>query len=327
MKPIILKSFGRSLIVLAPLWCVPPCAGQTYPERPIRFVVPLPPGGGADLVARTVGQKLSEALGQPVIIDNRGGGGTVIGAVTVARAPPDGYTLLLGTATSHAINSSLVKDLPYDPIKDFAPVSLIANLPIVLVAHPSLAANSVAELVALAKAKPGQLLFGSSGNGSSLQLLGELLNLKAQIKTVHVPYKGAAPAVTALLGGEVNFMFSSIPPVLPHIKPQKVKALAMATPKRSALLPDVPTVNESGISGVDAYSWNGVMVPAGTPPAIIARLNSELSKIMRLRDVGERLGGLGAEAVSTTPTEFAAFIRSEIAKYALIVKVSGAKVD
>ncbi|MBI4192984.1 MAG: tripartite tricarboxylate transporter substrate binding protein [Betaproteobacteria bacterium] len=327
MKPIILRYFRISLIVLAPMLSVPLCIAQTYPDRPIRFVVPLPPGGGADIVARTVGQKLTEALGQQVIIDNRGGGGTVIGAVTVARALPDGYTLLLGTATTHAINASLIKNLPYDPIKDFNPVSLIANLPIVLVAHPSLAVNGVADLVALAKSKPGQLLFASSGNGSSLHLLGELLNLRAQVKTMHVPYRGAAPAITALLGGEVNFMFSSIPPILPHIKTQRVKALAMATPKRSNLMSDVPTINESGISGVDAYSWNGVMVPAGTPPAVITRLHTELVKIMRLGDVVERLGNLGTEAVSNTPTEFAAFINSEIAKYALIVKASGAKVD
>lgn len=327
MKPKFLQYLRVSLIVLAPMLCVPLSIGQTYPDRPIRFVVPLPPGGGADIVARTVGQKLGDALGKQVVIDNRGGGGTVIGAVTVARATPDGYTLLLGTATTHAINSSLIKDLPYDPIKDFTPVSLITKLPLVLVAHPSLAVNGVAELMALAKSKPGQLLFASSGNGSSLHLLGELLNLRAQIGTVHVPYKGAAPAITALLGGEVNFMFSSIPPILPHIKTQRVKALAMATPKRSSLMPDVPTINESGISGVDAYSWNGVLVPAGTPKAVITRLHTELVKIMRLRDVTERLGSLGAEAVGNTPTEFAAFINSEIAKYALIVKASGAKVD
>ena len=327
MKSTVHQFLRQSALALATALCALPCAAQSYPERPIRFIVPLPPGGGADIVARVVAQKLSEGLGQQVVVDNRGGGGTVIGAQAVARAAPDGYTLLLNTATTHAINPVMVKDLPYDAIKDFAPVSLIANLPVVLVAHPSLGVNNVTDLIALAKSKPAALHFGSSGNGSSLHLLGEFLNIKAQVKMVHVPYKGAAPAVTALLSGEIGFMFSSIPPVLPHIKSQKVKAIAMATPKRSSLMPDIPTINEAGFVGVDAYSWNGVAVPTGTPVAAINRLHSELVKIMAMRDVIDRLGSQGAEAVSNTPAEFAAFIKSEIAKYALIVKISGATID
>ena len=309
--------------VLYPLFS----AAQSYPDKPVRFIVPLPPGGGADIVARVVAQKLSEALGQQVIVDNRGGGGTVIGAQAAARAAPDGYTLLLNTATTHAINPVMIKDLPYDAIRDFAPVSLVAVLPVVLVAHPSLSVKNVKELIALARSKPGALHFASSGNGSSLHLLGELLNLKAQVKMVHVPYKGAAPAVTALIGGEIGFMFSSIPPVLSHIKSHKVKAIAMATPKRSSLMPDTPTINEAGMVGVDAYSWNGVAVPTGTPSVVINRLHAELVKIMNMRDVAERLGSQGAEAVSMTPVEFAGFIKSEIAKYTLIVKASGATID
>ena len=286
------KTIGRLLppaIVFAACmsWALP-CTAQAYPNKPVRFVVPLPPGGGADIVARTVGQKLGEAFGQQIIIDNRAGGGTVIGAELVAKAAPDGYTLLLATATTHAINSSLHKKLPYDPIRDFAPISLVANLPLVLVAHPSLAANSVTELIALAKAKPGELFFASTGNGSSIHLAGELLNSKAHVKMVHVPYKGAAPAVTDLLGGQVQFMFTTIPPVLPHLRTHRLKALAIATPKRSSLMPDVPTVSESGISGVEAYSWNGVVVPAGTAKEVITQLHAEIVKIMRMQDVVDR---------------------------------------
>lgn len=300
---------------------------QPYPSRPIRFIVPLPPGGGADIVARTIGQQLSDSLGQQVVVDNRGGGGTVIGADIAAKSVPDGYTLFLGTATSHAINASLHKKLPYDPIKDFAPVSLVVTLPLVLVAHLSVPANSVEGLVALARAKPGQINFASTGNGSSIHLAGELLNVKANVKMVHVPYKGAAPALTDLLAGQVQFMFTTIPPVLPHIRALRVKALALATPKRSKLMPEIPTINESGISGVEAYSWNGIMVPAGTPREIISRLHAEIVKIMRMPDVVDRLSGLGAEPVSTTPQEFAEFIRSETAKYAQVVKISGARID
>ncbi len=300
---------------------------QSYPVKPIRWIVPLAPGGGADIVARTVAAKLSIGLGQQVLIENRAGGGTIIGAQAVARAEPDGYTLLLSNATTHAINPVMVKTLPYDAIKDFAPVSLIANLPIILVTSPGMAAKNVAELIATARSKPGELNFASSGNGSSLHLLGELLKLKAQVRMQHVPYKGAGPAVTALLGNEINFMFSSIPPILPHIKSQKVRAIAVATPRRSPLMPDVPTINESGIEGVDAYSWNGISAPAGTPVEIINRLNAEVVKTMAMPDVVATLGNQGAEAVSTTPAEFAAFIRAEITKYDQVVKASGATIN
>ena len=320
------KTLRLSILVAACLQVTASFA-QSYPTKPIRWIVPLPPGGGADIVARTVAAKLSIGLGQQVVIENRGGGGTVIGAQAVARAEPDGYTLLLSNATTHAINPVMVKNLPYDAIKDFAPVSLIANLPIVLVTSPGMQAKNVAELIAMARAKPGELNFASSGNGSSLHLLGELLKLKAGVRMTHIPYKGAGPAVTALLGNEINFMFSSIPPILPHIKAQKVRAIAVATPKRSALMPDVPTINESGIDGVYAYSWNGISAPAGTPADIINRLNAEIVKTMTMQDVVATLGNQGAEAVSTTPAEFAAFIRAEITKYDQVVKASGATID
>ncbi len=320
------KTLGLSILIAIGLQ-VSVAHAQSYPVKPIRWIVPLAPGGGADLVARTVAAKLSIGLGQQVVVENRAGGGTIIGAQFVARAAPDGYTLLLSNATTHAINPVMAKNLPYDAIKDFAPVSLIANLPIILVVSPGMQVQNVAELIAMARSKPGVMNFASSGNGSSLHLLGELLKMKAQVNMLHVPYKGAGPAVTALLGNEINFMFSSIPPLLPHIKAQKARAIAVATPKRSPLMPEVPTINESGILGVDAYSWNGISAPAGTPVEIINRLNAEIVKTMAMPDIVASLGSRGAEAVSTTPEEFAVFIRAEIAKYDQVVKVSGATIN
>jgi len=300
---------------------------QSYPSRPVRWIVPLPAGGGADIVARTIAQRLVERLGQQIIIENRGGGGTVIGSELAARATPDGHTLFLGTATTHGINSTLVKKLPYDPVRDFAPVSLVAILPLVLVAHPGVAAASVGELVALARSAPNPMLFASTGNGSSNQLAGELLRIKSGTRMVHVPYKGAAGAVTALLAREVHWMFSTVPPVVEHVRTQRMRALAMALPKRSSLMPNVPTVTEAGIGGVEVYSWNGLLVPAGTPKAIVERLHAETARIMKLPEVLDRFATLGAEPAHSTPTEFARFIGDEIAKYAAIVKQTGATVD
>ena len=301
-------------------------AGE-WPTHPIRFVVTFPPGGGADLVARTIGEKLNRSLGQQVIIDNRPGGGTVIGADLVAHAAPDGYTMLLGTATTHAINSSLVKNLPYDPVKDFSPVALVAILPLVQVANASLPADTLPELIALAKKRPGEIFFGSTGNGSSIHLAGEMLNTVAKVKMVHVPYKGAALALTELLGGQIQFMFTTIPPALPHIKTGRLKALSVANAKRAALLPDVPTTAEGGAPGVEASSWNGVLFPRGTAPAIVARLNRELAVIMRDPDVRERLSTAGVETLMSTPAEFSAFMAAETTRYAKVVKASGAKID
>lgn len=326
-KPAVLKRLPR-LIFLAAFALHPAlCGAQAYPNKPIRFIVPYPPGGGADIVARMVGQKLGAALGQQVIVDNRPGGGAVIGADLAAKSTPDGYTLLLGNATSHAINASLHKKLPYDPVKDFAPISMTAHHPLVLVAHPSLPANSVIELIKLAKAKPGELFFASTGNGSSIHLAGELINMKANVKTIHVPYKGAAPALSALMGGQVQFMFTTIPPALPLLETKRLKVLAIATPERSSLMPGVSTLRESGISGLEVYSWTGVLAPATTPQEIIARLHAEIVKILSLPDVVERFTRLGAQPFSTTPAEFAEFIRSETAKYAIVVRESGAKID
>ena len=222
----------------------------TYPSRPIRFIVPLPAGGGADIVARIVAERLTKSLGQQVLVDNRAGGGTVIGADLAAKSPPDGYTLLLGTATTHAINASLVRKLPYDPVRDFTPITLVAVLPQIIVSHPSLPVVSLQEFIALARKRPGEIFFASTGNGSANHLGGEMLNVVAGLRNVHVPYKGAAPALTDLLAGQVQFMFTTIPPALPHVKARRLRALAVANAKRSFLLPDLPTTAESGAPGV-----------------------------------------------------------------------------
>ena len=300
---------------------------ETYPVRPIRFIVPLPPGGGADLVARIVAERLSKNLNQQVLVDNRAGGGTVIGADLAAKSAPDGYTLLLGTATTHAINASLVKKLPYDPVRDFSPISLVAVLPQIIVAHPSLPANTLPELIALARKRPGEILFASTGNGSANHLGAEMLKRVANLNVVHVPYKGAGPSITDLLAGQTQFMFTTIPPALPHVKGGRLKALAVAHAKRSALLPQLPTTAEGGAPGVEASSWNGVLVRAGTAQSVITRLHTELTAIMILPELRERLAAAGVEPMINTPDEFAKYIASETVRYARVIASSGASID
>lgn len=300
---------------------------ESYPSRPLRFIVPLPAGGGADLVARVLAERLSKSLGQQVLVDNRAGGGTVIGADLAAKSAPDGYTLLLGTATTHAINASLVKKLPYDPVRDFAPISLVAALPQIIVAHPSLPANTLAELIALARARPGEILFASTGNGSANHLGAEMLKSAAKLNMVHVPYKGAAPSLTDLLAGQTQFMFTTIPPALPHVRSGRLKALAVAHSKRSALLPQLPTTAEGGAPGVEASSWNGVLVRAGTAQSIVIRLHTELASIMALPELRERLAAAGVEPMINTPDEFAKFIAAETARYARVIASSGIRID
>ncbi len=302
-------------------------AQSDYPSRPIRLICPLPPGGGADLVARLVAERLSKTLNQQVLVDNRAGGGTVIGADLAAKSAPDGYTLLLGTATTHAINASLVKKLPYDPVRDFSPVSLVAVLPQIIVAHPSLPANTLPELVALARARPGEILFASTGNGSANHLGAEMLKSVAKINMVHVPYKGAGPSVTDLLAGQTQFMFTTIPPALPHVKGGRLKALAVAHSKRSALLPQLPTTGEGGAPGVEASSWNGILVRAGTPQTVITRLHGELSTVMTQPELRDKLAAAGVEPMLNSPAEFAAYISSETARYAKVIASSGARID
>jgi tripartite-type tricarboxylate transporter receptor subunit TctC len=300
---------------------------DAYPTKLIRMIVPFPAGGTTDILARSVGQKLGEALGQQVIIDNRPGAGGNIGSDMVAKAAPDGYTLLMGTVGTHAINPSLYPKMPYDHVKDFAPIALVAGVPNVLVVNPSVEAKSMQELIALAKAKPGQLSFASSGNGTSIHLSAELFKTMAGVDMLHVPYKGSAPALTDLIGGQVNLMFDNLTSSLSYIKAGKLRALAVTSSKRSPALPDVPTIAEAGLPGFEASSWFGVFAPAGTPPEIIARLNKEIVKALSSAELKERLAGQGAEAVGDSPEQFAAHIKSETAKWAKVVKASGATVD
>ena len=302
-------------------------AAEAYPAKPVRFVVAFPPGGGTDIIARSIAQKLTERLAQQVVVDNRPGAGGNIGTDIVAKSAPDGHTLLMGSAGPLAINASLFGKMPFDPIRDLAPVTLAASTPNVLVVHPSLRAATIEELIALAKARPGEINFASSGHGTPAHLAGELFNSMARVKMVHVPYKGAAPALADLLGGQVQLMFSTMPPALPHVKDGRLRALAVTSAKRSPAMPELPTVDEIALPGFEANTWHGVVAPAGTPTAIIARLNREIVSILHLPEVVERLSAQGAEPVGSTPEEFAAYIRSETVKWAKVVRESGAKAE
>jgi len=318
----------RALLLAAALAAIaPPAAADIYPAKPIRFVVAFPPGGGTDIIARSIAQKLSGRLAQTVVVDNRPGAGGNIGTDIVAKSAPDGYTLLMGSAGPLAINASLFASMPFDPLRDLAPVTLAASTPNVLVVHPSLKAATVKELIALAKAHPGEINFASSGHGTPAHLAGELFNSMAGVKLVHVPYKGAAPALADLLGGQVQIMFSTMPPALPHVKDGKLRALAVTSLKRSPAMPGLPTVDEAALPGFEANTWHGVVLPAGAPGAIVARLNREIVAILHLPDVVERLSAQGAEPVGSTPEEFAAYIRSETVKWAKVVRESGAKAE
>ena len=304
-------------------------AAQTpaYPTRPIRLVVPFPAGGATDIIARAVSQKLTEAWGQSVVVDNRPGAGGNIGSELVAKAAPDGYTLEMGTVGTHAINASLYSKMPYDHVKDFAPIILVAGVPNVLVVNPSLPVNSVQELIAYAKANPGKLNFASSGPGTSIHLSGELFKVMAGVQMTHVPYKGSAPALQDLLGGQVQVMFDNLPPSLPQIKGARLRALAVTSLTRAPALPDVPTIAESGLPGFEASSWFGILAPAGTPPAIIAKVNAEVAKWLASPEGKEKLVAIGANAAGGSPEDFARHIQTETAKWAKVVKESGAKVD
>ena len=301
--------------------------GQGYPNKPIRLVVPFPPGGSLDVVARAVGAKLSEAWGQPVVIDNRPGAGGNIGADLVAKSPPDGYTILEGALSTHAVNVTLYGKLPYDPIKDFAPISLVAITPNVLVLNPAAPFNTVPELIAYAKANPGNLSFGSGSNGSAGHLAGELFKTDAHIDMVHIPYKGGAPALQALLAGDTQLMFDNLANSMQQVKAGKLKAIAVTTAKRSALVPELPTLSETGVPGFDIYTWWGFMAPAGTPKEIIVKWNTEVTRILNTPEMKAFFAQQGAEPAPTTPEQFEALIKSEITKYAKIIKESGAKVD
>jgi tripartite-type tricarboxylate transporter receptor subunit TctC len=300
-------------------------AEPAFPTKPIRFVVPFAPGGSTDTLARTLGQKLSEGLGQQVVIDNRTGANGNIGMEIVANAPPDGHTIVLGYIANVAIGPSLYEKLPFDPVKDYEPVMLIATSPNVLVAHPSVKATNMKELIALAKAQPGKLSYASASVASVGHLTGELINQLAGIKMTHIAYKGSGQAVTDLLGGHIQLMYSGFSSTLPHIKSGKLRAIAQTGAKRSAALPDVPTIAESGFPKFEATAWYGVHAPAKTPKSIVNRLNAEFVKALKMPDVRERLEGLGFEIAASTPEFYGNYIKSEIQKWAKVVKLSGAR--
>lgn len=302
-------------------------AQAAYPNKTVTIVVPFAAGGTTDILARIIGQALTAELGQPVIVDNRAGAGGNIGGALAAKAPADGYTLFMGTVGTHAINASLYKKMPFDPIKDFAPLTRVANVPNLLVANPAQPYKSVKELIAYAKANPGKVNFGSSGNGSSIHLSGELFKSLAKVDMVHVPYKGSAPAVTDLLGNQIGIMFDNMPSAIQHVRSGKLVPIAVTTAKRSPELPNVPTIAEAGVPGYEATSWFGMFAPTGTPAPVLAKLNTALVKVLNQAEVKKKINEQGAETYSETPEQFAAFIKTESVKWGKVVQESGASLD
>ncbi len=296
-----------------------------FPAKPVRFIAPFPPGGSTDLLARLVAQKLTEAWGQQVIVENRGGAAGTIGVELAARAAPDGYTIVMGHVGTFGVNPTLYPKLPYDAIRDFAPITVLATVPNGMAVHPSLPVKTARDFVALAKARPGELLYASGGSGSASHLAGEYLKLLTKINMVHVPYKGTAPAMTSMISGETTMTITGMVALGPHIKSGRLKLLGVATLKRLAILPEVPTLNESGVPGYDANQWYGVLTQAAVPRDIVMKLNADIIKVLARADVKDRLAADGAEAVANTPEQFAAHIKAEIARWAPVVKASGAK--
>jgi tripartite-type tricarboxylate transporter receptor subunit TctC len=302
-------------------------AAQPYPSKPVRMIVPFPAGGATDIVGRLIAQKLTEAWNQQVIVDNRGGAGGTIGSDVAAKSPPDGYTMLLGTSSTHAVAPSLYSKLPYDPVRDFAPVTLAATATILLAVHPSLPVHNVKELIALAKRQPNALSFASSGNGGISHLIGEQFKSTAGVQMLHVPYKGDTPALVDLVSGQVHLMFGTAVSFLPYVKAGRLRAVAVTNPQRSPIVPNVPTIAESGLPGFEALQWFGLFLPAGTSRDIVSKLHADTVKVLKLADVRERLAGLGAEVAGNAPEQFAAFQKADSVKWARIVKESGAKID
>jgi tripartite-type tricarboxylate transporter receptor subunit TctC len=299
---------------------------QTYPSRTVRLVVPYVPGGGVDFVGRTLSQKLSESWGHQVIVDNRPGGGTNIGSELVARAAPDGYTLLVGGVPNTA-NMSLYQKPSYDVVRDFTPVILLDTAPNVLAVHPSVPAKSVKELIALAKSRPGALTYASAGIGSSNHLSGELFRVMAGVDIIHVPYKGGGAAVVDLVAGQVTMYFGTTPSTMPHVRSGRVRALGVTTAKRTPAAPGVPTIAEAGLPGYEQSAWHGLLAPAGTPQAVVAKLHADVLRVLRLPDVLERFAGQGFDVIGSSPSELAAFIKQDVAKYAKLVKTAGIRID
>jgi tripartite-type tricarboxylate transporter receptor subunit TctC len=319
-----IRGFGAAL---AALWLGAAVAQQAYPTKSIRFIVTFPPGGSSDLIARALAPALSERLRQPVLVENRPGAGGNIGMDLVAKSAPDGYTMGLGAAGALAANVSLYAKMPYDPVKDFAPVSNVAFVPFFLIAHPSLPANNLQELVALANAKPGQLMIGYGGNGTAMHLSGELFKLMAKVQLVNVPYKGSGPAAVDTVAGQLPLAMVDVASAIAQVKAGRLKALAVTSRTRVSAAPEVPTFAESGLPDYEATGWFGVVMPAGTPAEIIGRMNAELVTALKRQEIRERVLAAGAEASPSTPEEFGALIRAEIVKWGEVVRASGAKVD
>jgi tripartite-type tricarboxylate transporter receptor subunit TctC len=317
----------RALLVAVALVLSPLAAAQTYPSKPIRLVVPFPVGGIADIYSRIVAGKLGELWGQNVLVDNRTGAGGNLGADMVAKAPADGYTVGIGSIGTHAVNVTLFSKMPYDAVKDFAPIALLVEAEGMLVVHPSVPVQNVTELIAHARANPGKLTFASAGMGTASHLAGELFKSMAKVDMTHVPYKGNVPAITDLLGGQTSLIFATMPTVLPHVKAGKLRPLATIGPARSAAAPDLPTVAEAALPGFEVNNWVGFFAPAGTPPEIVRRWNAETHKVMQSPEIQARLLNEGARFIPMAPEQFAAFVKMEIAKWAPVVKASGARAD
>ncbi len=327
MTPIrqcLFAALAAALLVFA---IAPNVSAQPYPAKPVRIIVPFPAGGNADILARILGQKMTESWGQPIIVDNRAGAAGIIGAQAAAKAQPDGYTLFMGTTGTQTTNPAVYAKLPYDSLRDFAPVSNFAGSPYVLVVHPSLPAKTLGGLIALAKARPGALHYASFGAGSSAHLTGEMLRSMAKIDIVHVPYKGGPPALADLVGGHIEMMFNLLPGILPHVKAGKLRALAVAAGTRAPAIPAIPTFAESGMPDLQSDSWYGILVPAGTPKDIISKLNAEMQRVLAMPDVKERLATEGAEAMGNTPEQFADQIRKDLARYAKVAAAAGVKIE
>ena len=321
MKSISIQIFAVGLLVAGN------AEAQEYPTKPIRVIVPSTPGGSVDMLARTIGSRLSERWGQQIVVDNRSGAGGVIAAELTAKALPDGYTLIMATISSMATNVSLARNLPYDPVRDFAPVTQVASQQIILLSNPGFAAKSVQELIALAKAKPGQVAFATAGNGTGGHLAGELLKLLAGIDLLHIPYKGSAPALIDVISGQVPLTLISINTALPPIKSGRVRALAVSGARRSPVLPEVPTMMEAGVRGYESSTWYGLLAPKATPRGVVMKLNGEIVAILKLPEVKDRLLADGAEPVGNSPEQFGEFIKSEIAKWGKVIRAAGLRAE
>lgn len=321
-------AFARLSVILLALAALAPLAAaqQAYPNKPVRIIVPYPPGGTADIVGRTIAEKLSGTWGQSVIVENRAGAGGTIGVDAAAKSAPDGYTMVLGVTGPLTIVPSINPQLPYDPLRDLLPITLVAAVPSVIAVHPSVPARDLRELIALAKSQPGKLSFASAGTGTSVHIAGELLKAMAGVDILHVPYKGGAPALNDVMGGQVSMIIENMPQLLPHVRAGKIRALAVTTRERSAVLPDLPAVAEV-LPGYEATTWFGLLAPAGTPQDIVRKVQADVAKIVALPGVKERLASLGAEVIASTPEAFAAHLRSELLRFAKVIKDAGIKVD